>query len=280
MDKTILINQCNEYVDFCKDIRKMSPRTIKNKRATFRIFIRYVDCERLEDLTNEIFSLWVDKLLDNGVSVNGTNDYISRVTAMLRWHKESGTKMPLKIPLIPKYKGEPRRRSYYSKSVVEKVIANSNEIPSLMIRIGFDTGMRLNELTQLRLSNFKGNKVTYVGKGRIWHTAYLRRKTYHKLLEYIRDYDIKDYLWIENHKQTPLSSQTVAKYMKKAFTNCGIDDFHPHALRHSFATNLQKQGATIEEIQHMIGHSSAAITEQYLHGFDEEKMAQLFKKYA
>ena len=62
------------------------------------------------------------------------------------------------------------------------------------------------------------------------------------------------------------------------FLRAGFEGFYPHALRHSFATNLQMKGATVSEIKEMIGHSSVATTERYLHGFDG-RLKELFDRY-
>ena len=66
--------------------------------------------------------------------------------------------------------------------------------------------------------------------------------------------------------------------MTLAFLNAGFEGFYPHVLRHSFATNLQRRGASVAEIKEMMGHSSIATTERYLHEF-EGRMEELFEKY-
>lgn len=66
--------------------------------------------------------------------------------------------------------------------------------------------------------------------------------------------------------------------MREAFTEAGFDDFYPHALRHSFATDIQNKGAELLEMQMMLGHSNAQTTERYLHGLDGRQQA-LFSKY-
>lgn len=57
----------------------------------------------------------------------------------------------------------------------------------------------------------------------------------------------------------------------------GFRNFHPHALRHSFATDIQRNGATLMESQEMLGHSNAVITQRYLHGLDGQ-MAACFER--
>ena len=274
-----LTKKINDYLDYCENVKKMTFMSIKNKKNALDNFAIFVNFKRFELINNEDINSYIKYLSERGVSNNSINDYISRIIAMFKFHQDMGEKTSLKILLIPKLDEEPRRKNYYAKEIIYEVIENSSEMVSLMIRIGFDTGMRLSELTNLKLSDFEGKKIHYIGKGRKWHDTWIKEETYQKMKEYISDYAIKDYLWVEKDG-THIGSQTVAKYMKKAFKKNGIDDFHAHALRHSFATNLQKQGASVEEIQHMIGHLHLVTTEQYLHAFDKNKMCQLFEKYS
>ena len=76
----------------------------------------------------------------------------------------------------------------------------------------------------------------------------------------------------------PPTVNTVRKWLREAFAAAGFEGFYPHALRHSFATDLQIRGASVMEIKEMIGHESVATTERYLHGFDG-RMRELFDKY-
>lgn len=65
--------------------------------------------------------------------------------------------------------------------------------------------------------------------------------------------------------------------MRQPFYLAGFRNFHPHSLRHSFATDIQRNGATLMESQEMLGHSNAVITQRYLHGLDGQ-MAACFER--
>ena len=92
---------------------------------------------------------------------------------------------------------------------------------------------------------------------------------------------VQDYLWGlygYGANGEPPTTATIRKRLRRAFEVAGFNGFYPHALRHSFATDLQRRGASVEEIKEMIGHSSVATTERYLHGF-EGRLLELFDKY-
>ena len=275
-----LTKKINNYLDYCENVKNMTIPSLENKRITLENFAKFINYKRFESINNKDINRWIKDMNNKGISRNSINDYISRVVAMFRFYQNMGKKISLKIPLVPRLDGEPRRKNYYSKEVIDSVIEEANDVVGLMIQICFDTGMRLSELANLKLSDFDGRKIHYMGKGRFWHDSWIKEETFKKLLKYVDDYNVKDWLWFEPHSLRHLKSQTIANYMKKEFKKHGYDDFHTHALRHSFATNLQKQGASVEEIQHMIGHLHLATTEEYLHGFDKMTVAGLFDKYS
>lgn len=274
-----LQDKIDYYLEWCYEIRDMSAATIKTKKNILRLFLKVVGNKRFDKITNFDIGDFVKYCRHNGTRNNGINGYLSVIKAMFRFYLEMGESIKVKIPLIPKLKAEPHRRNYYPKEVVELVIESAGSYTAMLIRLSFETGMRISELTNLKMSDFEGRKIHYMGKGREWHDTWLKESTYQQFLEFVKIYNVENYLWYENNHDKPMTRNTLQKYMNAAFEKCGYYDFHPHALRHSFAYNLQRKGATPEEIQHMIGHKSVATTERYLHGFGQEEMKLLFEKY-
>ena len=218
-------------------------------------------------------------LFRSGVSCCSVNAYSAVVIAMVRFYIESGMRIPLKISMIKKLNGERTERKFYMAEEIERVLLVCDFETGLMIRLMFETGMRIAELVRLRVFDFEGRRLSFVGKGRRLREAYVSKETFDLLSEYIGKNCVKDFLWgSRTLNGEPPTVATIRKRLKKAFLEAGFEGFYPHALRHSFATKLQMRGASVEEIKEMIGHSSIATTERYLHGF-EGKLEELFEKY-
>ncbi len=272
--------QIEDYLWYCEKVRQMSEATLSQKRCVLTRFVNSTGITKLENLTNQVFDTWIAGELKQNVAKSTMNCYSSILVAMIRYYREVNPKsnIPINLTLVTKLRITQTTRKYYSPEEIALVIKMSDFETGLMIRIMFETGMRIAELTNLRLANFSGRQVSFIGKGRKLRQVYLGKETLQLVEQWIEAKYIQDYLWGVSLNGLPPTTVTIRKRMQRAFSAAGFPGFYPHALRHSFATNLQMHGANIYEIKEMIGHSSIATTERYLHGFDN-RLEQLFDKY-
>ena len=276
--------QILQYLDYCENICQMSPVTILNKKAIFSKFVKETKIDSLENFTNQLYNRWIKTELSQNINHSSINTYRSTIFVLVKFHRNAGVKISLNLNLIPRFKNQKSVRHFYTASEISKVLNKASETERLMIKIMFETGMRIAELAQLKIENFDGNRINFVGKGQKWREVYISNDTLKILQKYLKKHHIYNgYIWcVVNGAKTkngqPPTVNTIRIRLQEVFLRAGFDGFYPHALRHSFATNLQKKGASLSEIKEMMGHSSIATTERYLHGFDG-KLEELFKKY-
>lgn len=126
----------------------------------------------------------------------------------------------------------------------------------------YDTGCRVSELLNLKLSNCKtdGKYVhcRVMGKGEKERTVYMQRDSFDVLREL---YKGKTYL-IEKDGQ-PLSRHTVSTMLKRIGKKIKRKDLHPHLLRHSKATHLLKSGMSLPAVSAYLGHNDNSTTARY-----------------
>lgn len=144
-----------------------------------------------------------------------------------------------------------------------------------IIELLYGCGLRVSELTELRISNIypQTEFIKVIGKGNKERLVPIG-STALKLLEiYINEVrihlDIKkgndDFVFL-NRLGSRLSRISVFKLLKSLAMAANIKkSISPHTLRHSFATHLIEGGADLRAVQEMLGHASITTTEIYTH---------------
>ena len=150
----------------------------------------------------------------------------------------------------------------------------------------YATGARVSEVASLELEalNFSEQQVTLFGKGakeRIvpFHDACARALK--KYLSNSRPYLLKgkdaSFVFISNTGKQ-MSSDLIRKTLKQHLQKAGLDvTLSPHALRHTFATDVLSGGADLRTVQEMLGHASLSTTQIYTH-LSPERLKQVHEQ--
>lgn len=143
-----------------------------------------------------------------------------------------------------------------------------------IIEVLFSCGLRVSELTSLKLSSLylDDGFLRVLGKGSKERLVPISKKAVDELALWFDDrchMDIKpgeeDYVFL-NRRGGHLTRTMILIIIKNAATAAGISKtVSPHTLRHSFATALLEGGADLRAIQAMLGHESIGTTEIYTH---------------
>ncbi len=143
-----------------------------------------------------------------------------------------------------------------------------------IIEVLFSCGLRVSELTHLRLSNLylDDGFVRIMGKGSKERLVPISGRAIKELDYWFddrRQMTIKpgeeDYVFL-NRRGAHLTRTMILIMIKRQAVEAGIKKtISPHTLRHSFATALLEGGADLRAIQAMLGHESIGTTEIYTH---------------
>lgn len=142
---------------------------------------------------------------------------------------------------------------------------------SAMLEVLYSCGLRVSELTSLRLGDlfFGEGYIRIVGKGdkeRIVPVSSAARDKVQLYMERRKPRrDSEDTLFLNNRGEA-LTRIMVFTIIRKAALMAGIDKrISPHTFRHSYATHLLEGGASIRQVQELLGHENIMTTEIYTH---------------
>ena len=272
--------QIDEYLNYCENVRRMSEQTLHGKRWICREFLKTIKIDSLSELSNKHINEWIAEQTARGCSGRTINSRLVNLVAMLRYFQDMGISFPkLKLRLIIKCKEQPPRRVYYTREQIDQVLKYADHLEWLLIKLCFDCGLRISELRNLRLMNLNGRMVTFIGKGSKARESYMSREAKTRLDDWIQRNRISDFIWVRTPgKNEPMSVEDIRYLMRKPFYQAGFKNFYPHALRHSFATDIQKHGASLMETKEMLGHARIETTERYVHSL-EGHLEYFFDKY-
>ena len=147
-----------------------------------------------------------------------------------------------------------------TKNIFEVLEETTLEEKVVVVAI-YSFGLRISELATLKLENIKPSSITVLGKGNKQREIPTNQYINDIFNEYIKNFSPKVYLF-EKEDSKPLSARQLQYKVEKAFKKIGIK-VTPHQLRHSFATDLLNDGARINDISELLGHSSLKATGIY-----------------
>ena len=156
----------------------------------------------------------------------------------------------------------------------------------------FCTGMRVSELCSLDREKIdvSGGEISIRGKGSKIRLGFLSDQTKKDLSEYLKkraDADEAMFIRIPRGKNAltktanlRLTPRSIQRIIKKYSIKAGIvgKNVSPHSLRHSYATDLLRNGADIRSVQALLGHSSVTTTQIYTHVTDKQ-LREVHKKF-
>lgn len=272
--------EIEKYLEYLKYERKLSDNTYQSYENNLKQFKKYlID----NDIVNSSKDVSTEMLKEYLYQLNLSNKSKSHYLTVLKSYYSFLTKEgviknnPTNAIKMPKI--EKKLPNYLTIEEVDKLLDIRLEKPTdyrnkAMLELLYATGMRISELTNLKLSqvDFDDDIVRVLGKGKKERTIPLNDTAIFALKEYINDYrpfllklNTSEYIFINNFGNK-ISRQGFFKILKKLCVKAEINkEVSPHTLRHSFATHLLNNGADLRIIQELLGHENLVTTEIYAH---------------
>jgi integrase/recombinase XerC len=284
------------FLDYLKFEKRYSPHTITSYETDLRDFGDYIEMQfgrtRLEDITHNIVRSWLAGLKDKKLSSKSLNRKISALKSFFKFQLKSGTLKvsPMTIVISPKI--SKRLPVFVKEEDTEKMIksleSSSDSWKSLnakmLISIFYSTGMRLSELISLKENqiDFSRSQIKVLGKGNKERVIPVSASILTMIREYQRlkkkDFEKTDNVFLVTEKGKKMYPKYAYLLVNEFLGNAStLDRKSPHVLRHTFATHLMNNGADLNAVKELLGHSSLAATQVYTHN-TIEKLKDVYKK--
>ncbi|KYJ86110.1 tyrosine-type recombinase/integrase [Sulfurovum riftiae] len=159
---------------------------------------------------------------------------------------------------------------------IDEVLEKANLEEKLLITMLYGLGLRISELSGMKLEDIKGEWVQIHGKGnKVRELPLMEELT--RLIKLYRDrYVPKRYLFEKGN--APMNAAQLRYKLTKLFKKEGLK-VTPHQLRHSFATHLLNHGARIADVSELLGHETMATTQVYTKLGSVKKMQEYMKAH-
>ena len=133
------------------------------------------------------------------------------------------------------------------------------------------SGLRASEILNLKEDDlYRRSLIVSRGKGGKPRVTFIDPLTEKSIREYHHKREVDSVFVFANSFGKPLSRQYLSRMISETAIRAGIKKrVSAHTLRHSFATNMLRKGARIEDVQPLMGHSNISTTRLYMHFTNE-----------
>ncbi|WP_292949765.1 tyrosine-type recombinase/integrase [Olleya sp. UBA1516] len=283
------------FLDYLLLEKKYSQLTVNAYKKDIESFIAFISSEEetntIQETNYSQIRSWIVNLVQNGITNRSINRKISALNGFFKFllkieevklnplskHKALKTSKKVQIP--------------FSENEINTVLDQINHNQDfegvrnkLIIELFYSTGIRRIELINIKLKDvdLENKTIKILGKrnkeriipllNMVMDSVEIYKLERNKL-ETITD---NEYLFLTKKGvkvYETLVYRIINDYFSKASTKVKKS---PHILRHSFATHLLNQGAELNAVKELLGHSSLAATQVYTHN----SIAELKKVYA
>ena len=289
-------NSIQSFLDYLKYEKRYSVHTLTSYQDDLLDFFDYLEIQfgktSLKEIDHNYVRSWLAYLKTKKLSSKSINRKISSLKSFFKYHLKTGAidATPMSKVISPKI--SKRLPVFVKEEDTEKLIKTLSQSTEnwktlnakMLICIFYATGMRLSELINLKEKqiDFSRSQIKVLGKGNKERIIPVSKN----MISLIEDYQQLKKKNFDKTENTLLVTEKGKKlYAKYAYLLVNLvlgeastlDKKSPHVLRHTFATHLMNNGADLNAVKELLGHSSLASTQIYTHN-TIEKLKDIHKK--
>lgn len=290
-------NLIDVFLSFLKDKRKTSSNTVSAYERDLNFFAEYLDLKSINfnDVTSDIINDYKNILVNNGKSVATVSRNMSSLRSFYKFLVISDLNKTNPAVTVKNEKNEKKFFEILTEDEIDNLLSQPDDKDfkgmrdKAMLELLYATGMKVSELMSLDVSDV--NLKLGCVKCRNSKDSSKNRVIllYPDAVKAVGEYILKSRpYFVANPDETSLfvningermTRQGFWKILKSYAESANISkSITPHTLRHSFATHLLENGADINDIKNILGHSDISSTNVY-NDFIKSKMNDSYLKY-
>lgn len=269
-----LIQDFSAYLKIEKRFSNHTILAYEKDLQQFTMFIELTSMAELKVLKSTSVRAWIVELMDQKVSPRSINRKLSSLRSFFKWLKKNGwvSDNPLAKVAAPK---SSKRLPHFAK---ESELKNHGDYFSddfegkrdlLMIEVFYQTGIRLSELINLKVSDVNEQSIRVLGKRnkeRLVPISLALNTFFKQYFDLRNQCNLKsEYVFILNNEKKLYPKFVYRKINQYLSSVTSLDKCSPHVLRHTFATHMLNNGAGLETLKDLLGHANLSATQVYTH---------------
>jgi len=259
----------NEYLEYLGNIKGYSKYTLISYKTDIQKYFEYLNKYKLNYYDIEKY---IQNLSKKKYAKTTINRKIVSITNFFKWCKNKKNLNLKDIKTIKNMKTERKLPTILTSNYINKLLdtiptSTTKEVRDRsIIEILYSSGLRVSELTNLKLNDIKQNKsIKVLGKGNKVRILPMTDNAFNFLQ-----------LWINTHREDYINNYSdkyiflgvrgkkISEREIQRIVNLRLGTF-PHSIRHTFATHLLDGGADLRVVQEMLGHTDPSTTQIYTH---------------
>jgi integrase/recombinase XerC len=284
------------FLDYLKFQKRYSQHTIISYQNDLTNFFDFIDQQFgatvLPEIKPSFVRSWLAGLKEKQLQSKSINRKISSLKSFFKYQLKQGLLQTSPMATIYSAKVKKRLPQFVTENDISALLNHvefsddwNGRTNRLIFELLYATGMRRAELINLKPTHIDSRNcsIKVLGKGNKERILPVSSELIQLLLQYKNDkennFEVPDEeILLVNEKGKKLYPKyiynIVSKYLSQVTT---ISKKSPHVLRHTFATHLMNNGADINAVKELLGHSSLAATQIYTHN-TIEKLKQVHNK--
>jgi site-specific recombinase XerD len=300
----LLSDAINRYLQFLQSEENKSKLTLSSYRQSLELLTKLLPVKSVKEFDKNIIRDYKQALSEyqtrqrKDLSIRTRNHHLTVLRAFLRYLLQEEELDVFPPDRVKRFKEQQRTVKVLNSEELQRLMnapdteTKAGKRDRAILELFFSTGLRLQELRMLNRKdlNFQTREISVRGKRGKVRVVFLSDAAVHRLREYLDSrMDHLSPLFIrapekainvmppgEEFRLSRISIYTIVK--KYALAAGIVSDPSPHTLRHSFATDLLRNGADLRSVQELLGHKDLSTTQIYTH-VTNPQLKEVHKKY-